>query len=143
MKESANVALGHIKSHYKDYKIDLKTLDDACLHINATETAIKKDGPSAGTALTTAIISCLTKTEVDPTIAMTGEITLTGKVLPIGGLKEKSIGAYRAGVRTILIPRKNERDIDDIPKDIRKDLSIILVNDYKEIFDYVFKKKKK
>lgn len=143
MKESASIALGHIKSHAKDYKIDLQKLDNLCIHINAVEAAVPKDGPSAGTALTTAMISALTKTVIPPVYAMTGEITLTGKVLPIGGLKEKVTGAYLAGVKTFIIPKKNERDIDDIPEEVRSNINIILVNDYGEIYNELFNKKKK
>lgn len=143
MKESASIALGHIKSHAKDYKVDLQKLDNLCIHINAVEAAIPKDGPSAGTALTTAIISALNKTVISPVYAMTGEITLTGKVLPIGGLKEKVTGAYLAGVKTFFIPKKNERDIDDIPKEVKDNIKIILVNEYVEIYNELFNKKKK
>ena len=143
MKESASIALGHIKSHAKDYKIDLQKLDNLCIHINAVEAAVPKDGPSAGTALTTAMISALTKTVIPSVYAMTGEITLTGKVLPIGGLKEKVTGAYLAGVKTFIIPKKNERDIDDIPEEVRSNINIILVNDYGEIYNELFNKKKK
>lgn len=143
MKESASVALGHIKSHAKEYKIDLKALENTCIHVNATEGAIKKDGPSAGIALTSAIISSLTGKVVNEEYAMTGEITLTGRVLPIGGLKEKSIGAYRAGVKTIIIPKQNERDIDEIPQEIRNNMNIILVETYNDVYKELFDKKKK
>ncbi len=143
MKESVSIALGHIKSHAKEYKIDVSKLDDTCIHVNAVEGGIPKDGPSAGTALTTAIISSLTGKVVDSSYAMTGEMTLTGKVLPIGGLKEKSIGAYRAGIKNIIIPKKNEADIDQIPDEVRKNLNIIIVQDYKEIYNEIFSKKKK
>ena len=143
MMESAKIALGHIKSHAKDYKVDLEALDKVCIHINALDAAVPKDGPSAGCALVTAIISSVTKRCVDKTYAMTGEISLTGKVLPIGGLKEKSIGAYRSGVKTIFIPKKNEHDVSDIPKEVRDNINIILVDDYKEIYDVIFKKSKK
>lgn len=143
MKESAEIALGYIKSHAKELKIDLSKLDDVCIHINATDAAIPKDGPSAGTALTTAIISNLTNKVVDSTYAMTGEVTLTGKVLPIGGLKEKAIGAYKAGVKTILIPKQNEHDVSDIPKEILNGINIIMVDNYSEIYNEIFKKSKK
>lgn len=139
MKESIEISLGHIKSHFKDYKIDLKKLENNCIHINATEAAVPKDGPSAGTALTTAIISLLTNKCVDKTIAMTGEITLAGKILPIGGLKEKSIGAYRAGIKTIFIPKKNESDLSKVPKEIIKNVNFILVDNYNEIYKEIFK----
>ena len=143
MKESIKIALGHIKSHAKLYKVDISKLDNICIHVNAIEAAIPKDGPSAGSALTTAIISSLTNRKVSKDIAMTGEMTLTGKILPIGGLKEKAIGAYSSGIKTILIPRKNERDIDDIPKEVLDNLNIILVDNYINIYEYIFNKKKK
>lgn len=143
MKESASIAIGHIKSHAKDYKIDISKLENNCIHINAIEAAVPKEGPSAGTALTTALISLLTNKKVESDIAMTGEMTLTGKILPIGGLKEKSIGAYRAGIKTIFIPKKNEHDLDEIPKEVSKNMNIILVNNYGEIYKEIFDKKKK
>ncbi len=143
MKESANIALGHIKSHAKDYKIELSKLDNLCIHINAVEGAVPKDGPSAGTALTTAIISSLTDKRIASDIAMTGEMTLTGKVLAIGGLKEKITGAYIAGARKFIIPKKNERDLTDIPKEVMENIEILCVSSYKEIYDILFNKKKK
>ncbi len=143
MKESVSIALGHIKSHAKVYGVDLSKLNDVCIHVNAIEGGIPKDGPSAGTALTTAIISSITNKCVPSSIAMTGEMTLTGKVLPIGGLKEKLIGAYTAGVKTVFIPRKNERDIDDVPKEVKNNLNIILVDNYNDIYKEIFSKKKK
>ena len=143
MKESASIALGYIKSHAKKLKIDLQKLENTCIHINATQGGIPKEGPSAGTALTTAIISNLINKVVDSTVAMTGEITLTGKVLPIGGLKEKSIGAYACGIKTIFIPKQNEPDIDDIPEEVRKKLDIVLVSSYEEIYNKLFIEKKK
>ena len=143
MKESAMIALGHIKSNAKKYKIDLSTLDNICVHINAIEAGTPKDGPSAGTALTTAIISSLTNKVVPSSYAMTGEMTLTGKVLPIGGLKEKSIGAYAAGIKTIIIPKRNEHDVEDSPKEVRENLNIIMVETYEEIYNEIFLKKKK
>lgn len=143
MKESASIALGYIKSHAKQLKVDLQKLENTCVHINATQGGIPKDGPSAGTALTTAIISNLTNKVVDSTVAMTGEMTLTGKVLPIGGLKEKSLGAYACGIKTIFIPKQNEHDVDDIPEEVRKKINIILVSSYDEIYNKLFMEKKK
>ena len=139
MKESANIALGYIKSHSKDFKIDLNKLDNNDIHINALEAAVPKDGPSAGTALTTAIISSLINKVVSNKIAMTGEITLKGKVLQIGGLKEKVIGAFNQGVKIIFIPKDNEKDLDDIPKEIKDNIEFISVTNYKEIFNKIFK----
>ena len=143
MKESALIALGHIKSHANTYGINLCKLDNLCIHINAVEGAIKKEGPSAGTALTTAIISAIKEEVVPNTYALTGEITLTGKVLPIGGLKEKITGAYLSGARNFIIPSKNERDIEEIPKEIIDKINIKLVNSYEEIYKEIFGKKKK
>ena len=143
MKESALIALGHIKSHANTYGINLCKLDNLCIHINAVEGAIKKEGPSAGTALTTAIISAIKEEVVPNTYALTGEITLTGKVLPIGGLKEKITGAYLSGARDFIIPSKNERDIEEIPKEIIDKINIKLVNSYEEIYKEIFGKKKK
>lgn len=143
MKESAMIALGHVKSHAKDYKVDISKLENTCIHLNVTEGGVPKEGPSAGTALVTTLISLLTNKPVDSTVAMTGEITLTGKVLPIGGLKEKAIGAYRAGVKTIFIPKLNEHDVTDIPEEIRKNMSIIRVDKYLDIYNELFNKKKK
>ncbi len=143
MKESVEISLGHIKSHAKDYKIDLSKLENLCIHVNAIEASVSKDGPSAGIALTTAIISSLTKKEVDAKYAMTGEMTLTGKILPIGGLKEKITGAYIAGARKFIIPQKNERDLDDISKEVKDNIEIILVSTYDQIYDILFNKKKK
>ncbi len=142
MKESVSIALGYIKSHAKDLKIDEKLFDSSCIHINAIEGGIPKDGPSAGTALTTAIISMLLKKSVPNTVAMTGEMTLTGKVLPIGGLKEKSLGAYQAGVNKMFVPKLNEADLSDIPKEVKDKIDIILVENYIDIYNDLFKRKK-
>ena len=139
MKESANVALGYVKCNYKEFKINKTLLEKNDLHINALEGATKKDGPSAGVTLTTAIISSLTGIKVSHKIAMTGEITLKGKVLKIGGLKEKVIGAYNQGVNTIFIPKTNENDLEEIPNEIKKKVKFILVDNYKEIYDNIFK----
>ena len=142
MKESVSIALGYIKSHAKDLKIDEKLFDSSCIHINAIEGGIPKDGPSAGTALTTAIISMLLKKSVPNTVAMTGEMTLTGKVLPIGGLKEKSLGAYQAGANKMFVPKLNEADLSDIPKEVKDKIEIILVQNYIDIYNDLFKRKK-
>ena len=142
MKESANVALGYVKCNYKEFKINKTLLEKNDLHINALEGATKKDGPSAGVTLTTAIISSLTGVKVSHKIAMTGEITLKGKVLKIGGLKEKVIGAYNQGVNTIFIPKTNENDLEEIPNEIKKKVNFILVDNYKEIYDNIFKGEK-
>ncbi|MGI6329356.1 MAG: endopeptidase La [Bacilli bacterium] len=138
IKESANIALSYIKAHYNEFKIDYQKLINNDIHIHLPEGAIPKDGPSAGITLTTALISAFINQPVSHEICMTGEITLRGQVLPIGGLKEKTIGAKRSGIKKIIIPKENERDLDDIPEEIKKELEFILVNEYKEVYDIVY-----
>ncbi|MDD3048818.1 MAG: endopeptidase La [Bacilli bacterium] len=141
IKESANIALSYIKSHYEEFKIDYKLLEENDVHIHLPEGAIRKDGPSAGITITTALISAFTNQKVKRNIGMTGEMTLGGQILPIGGLKEKSIGACRSGLTKILIPKENERDLDDIPAEIKDKLEFILVDNYKEVYNIIYKKK--
>ena len=122
MKESAQAAFSYVKSHAKEYGIDEKIFQEKDIHIHVPEGATPKDGPSAGVTLTTALVSCLSGKPVSCHIGMTGEITLRGSVLPIGGLREKSIAANRNGLTKIFIPKENERDIEDIPEEVRKEL---------------------
>ena len=137
MKESATIALSYVKANHKEFGIDYNLLSKNDIHIHVPDGAIPKDGPSAGIALTTALISCFKNVRVNPKLALTGEITLRGNVSAIGGLKEKSIGAHRNGIRKIIIPKSNVNDLDDIPKEIRKDIDYIMVNNYKEVFKYL------
>ena len=125
MKESASIALDYLKAHADKYSLKDIDFDKQDIHIHVPEGAVKKDGPSAGVTLTTAIYSAFTQKPVRDDVAMTGEVTLTGNVLPIGGLKEKSISAHRSGIHTIIIPKDNAKDIDDIPESVRNDLTII------------------
>ena len=125
MKESASIALDYLKAHADKYSLKDIDFDKQDIHIHVPEGAVKKDGPSAGVTLTTAIYSAFTQKLVRDDVAMTGEVTLTGNVLPIGGLKEKSISAHRSGIHTIIIPKDNAKDIDDIPESVRNDLTII------------------
>ena len=141
MQESAKIALDFIKSHSDLFGIDLAKLNNKTIHIHIPEGAIQKEGPSAGVALTTALISLLTGLKVSSKIGMTGEITLTGRVLPIGGLKEKVIGGYRAMVNKIFIPRENEKDLKEIPQDIKDKIEFILVDNYQDIFENLGGKK--
>ena len=104
------------------------------------EGAVPKDGPSAGITMATAVVSSLSNTPVRRDIAMTGEITLRGRVLPIGGLKEKSMAAYRAGIKTVIIPSDNERDIEEIPSEVREGLSFIPVSDMGDVLDNALRK---
>ena len=128
MKESASIALDFIKANAKKYGINEEDFDKQDIHIHVPEGAIKKDGPSAGVTLTTALYSAFTNKPVRNDIAMTGEITLRGNVLPIGGLKEKSISAHRSGIKKIIIPKENEKDIEDIPEVVRNELEIVLAD---------------
>ena len=138
MQESCHIALDFIKSNIDKFNIDEKLIEDTDIHIHVPEGAVNKDGPSAGVTITTALISLLTNKKVDKNIAMTGEITLRGRVLGIGGLKEKVIGAHRAGIRKVFIPIENEKDLDEIPEDIRNDIKFISVKNYMEIYKNIF-----
>ena len=139
MRESCQIALSYIKANLSKFKIDSKLLKDADIHIHVPEGAVQKDGPSAGITITTALISLLKKKSVDNYLAMTGEITLRGRVLAIGGLKEKVIGAHRAGIKKIIIPKENNKDLEDIPKNVLKDIKFIYVEKYSDIYKLLFK----
>ncbi len=139
MDESVNVAYSYIKSNLKQFKIKDFDFEHNDIHIHFLDGAIKKDGPSAGIAITTSLISVLTGKKVPRTVAMTGEISLRGDVLKIGGLKEKVIGAYNQGVKTIFIPEQNKPDLEEIPIEVKEEIEFILVKNYKEIFNTLFK----
>src|SRR5690554_118659 len=134
MKESAITALSYVKSHAEEFKIDPAIFENNDFHVHVPEGAIPKDGPSAGITMATAIMSAASKKYVKKDVGMTGEITLRGYVLPIGGLKEKAIAALRSGLSTILIPKQNTKDIDDIPKEVREKLNIIPVETVSDVF---------
>ena len=140
MQESAKIAFSYIKSNSKNFKIDEEKLEKLDIHIHVPVGAIPKEGPSAGVALTTALISALTNKKVSSNIAMTGEITLRGNVLAIGGLKEKSTGASRNNIKKIIIPYDNIADIDEIPEEIKKDIEYMPVKNYNEIFKIIFER---
>jgi ATP-dependent Lon protease len=127
MKESCSAAMSYVRSRGPLFELDKEFFASVDVHIHAPEGAIPKDGPSAGIAITTSIVSAITKFPVKKTVAMTGEVTLRGRVLPIGGLKEKTLAAHRAGIKTIIIPKENEKDLKDIPKEVLKDLKVVLV----------------
>jgi ATP-dependent Lon protease len=137
MKESARIALSYIKANHKFFGIKYNLLVENDIHIHFVEGAIPKDGPSAGIAITTALISALTNRKIDKTLAMTGEISLRGNVLPIGGLREKSIGALRKGIKTIIIPEENLKDLDEVPNEVKKKIVYLKVNNYKEVFEII------
>ncbi len=138
MKESACIALSYIKANSKVFKIKEELFNENDFHIHVPDGAVPKEGPSAGVTLTTAILSALLKKSVESNIAMTGEITLTGKVLPIGGLKEKSIAAFRSNIKKVFIPKANELDLDEMPKEIKGKIDFVMVDNYIEIFEKVW-----
>lgn len=133
MKESANIALGYVKSNARKYKIDPSIFENIDIHIHVPDGAVPKDGPSAGVTMTTAIVSALSNLPAKANNAMTGEITLRGNVLPIGGLREKSISAHRSGIKKIYIPKENEKDLEDIPQSVKNEVEIQLVEHVDEI----------
>ena len=143
MKESAQAGISYIRSVSEEYHIPKKFFQENDIHIHIPEGAVPKDGPSAGITMATAMLSAITKTPVRADVAMTGEITLRGRVLPIGGLKEKTLAAKNAGIKTICVPKKNEKDIDEISPEIKKGLEIVLVEQMKDVLDEAFVKKQK
>ena len=134
MKESARAAISYIRAHADMYGIDAETFSNTDIHIHVPEGATPKDGPSAGITMATAILSTFTHKPVRKDIAMTGEITLRGKVLPIGGLKEKALAAHRAGIKNIIIPKENEKDEEDIPSNVRGELNFIPAAEVDTVF---------
>ena len=136
MKESATIALGYIKAHAEQFGIARKKLDSTAVHIHVPEGAIPKDGPSAGITMTTALVSAFTGKKVRPRIAMTGEMTLRGKVLPIGGVKEKLLAAKRAGITDIVLCDDNRKDVEEIPEKYLKGLKFHYVKDIQEVIDF-------
>jgi ATP-dependent Lon protease len=136
MQESAQAAVSYVRSRAANLTIDEKFHRKYDIHIHIPEGAIPKDGPSAGITMCTSLVSALAKRPVHRDIAMTGEITLRGRVLPIGGLKEKIIAAHRGGIKKILIPKENEKDLKDVPKSISKRLEIVSVDHMDEVLSH-------
>ncbi len=140
MKESARTAISYIHAHADDYDIPESAFKDKDIHIHVPEGAIPKDGPSAGITIATAVLSALTGKGVRNDVAMTGEITLRGKVLPIGGLKEKTLAAMRAGIKVVLIPVDNVKDLAEIPESVKKGLKFLPVQNVSEVFETAIEK---
>ncbi len=141
MKESAHAAVSFVRSVGEQYDIDEEIFKNQDFHIHIPEGAVPKDGPSAGITMATALLSAITKTPVRADIAMTGEITLRGRVLPIGGLKEKILAAKTAGVKTVLVPLKNEKDVEEVPQEIKSGLEIVFVDHMSQVMEQAFVKK--
>ena len=140
MKESAQAGISYIRSVSEEYGIQKKFFQENDIHIHIPEGAVPKDGPSAGITMATAMLSAITKTPVRADVAMTGEITLRGRVLPIGGLKEKTLAAKNAGIKTICVPKKNEKDVEEISPEIKKGLEIVFVEQMKDVLEVAFAK---
>ncbi len=135
MKESAQIALSYLRSHGAELELPVSDLKDRGVHVHVPAGAVPKDGPSAGVTMTTALASLLSGRLVRSDVAMTGEVSLTGRVLPIGGVKQKLLAAHRAGITTVLIPKRNEPDLDDVPEKVRAALEIHPVSDVREVLD--------
>lgn len=135
MKESASIALDYIRANAGKFKISSDIFEKTDIHIHVPEGAVPKDGPSAGVTMTTALVSCLSDTPVRSDVAMTGEVTLRGNVLPIGGLKEKSLAAHRSGISTVIIPKGNVKDLDDIPQTVKEAMKFVPVERVTQVLD--------
>jgi ATP-dependent Lon protease len=140
MKESVQAAMSYVRARAKDLGIDPKVFAESDIHVHVPAGSVPKDGPSAGITLATAITSLLTGVPVRDDLAMTGEITLRGQVLPIGGVKDKVLAARRAGLTTVILPKRNEGDLDDLPKDVRKVMHFVLAEHIDQVLQAALEK---
>ena len=137
MKESAHAAMSYIRSHAASFNIPDSIFESHDIHIHVPAGAIPKDGPSAGLTIAIALISLITNRSCKRNVALTGELTLSGRILPVGGIKEKVLAAHRAGAKSVVFPARNAADIKDIPEDIKKDIEIIEIDELEEVIDLV------
>jgi len=135
MKESAQIALSYVRSHAAELGIDEEAANKG-FHIHVPEGAIPKDGPSAGVTMTTAIVSLLTGRAVRSTVGMTGEVTLQGLVLPIGGVKQKVLAAHRMGLKEVILPQRNGKDLDDVPESVREQMTFHLARRVEDVLEH-------
>jgi ATP-dependent Lon protease len=135
MRESAQAALSYVRSRADSLQLPEKYFETHDLHLHVPAGAVPKDGPSAGVTMATALASLLTGRTVRSDLAMTGEITLRGQVLPVGGIKEKMLAAHRAGLKTVILPKRNEKDLDDLPEEVRQSMKFVLVDKVDQVFD--------
>jgi ATP-dependent Lon protease len=140
MKESATIALDYIQANAHKYEINSSLFKERDIHIHVPEGAVPKDGPSAGVAMTVAIISALTGKAVNSEVAMTGEVTLRGNVLAIGGLREKTLAALRSGIKTVIIPEENRKSLDDLSKEVTEKLTIVFMEKVDDALPISFSK---
>ena len=143
MKESAQAALSFVRTNAEKYGIMKDFLEKSDVHIHIPAGAMPKDGPSAGVTMFTALVSMLTGVRVRHDVAMTGEITLRGRVLPIGGLKEKVLAAHRAGIKRVLVPERNKADLDEVPQEIKNDLEFLFVSKMDQVLEGALEEKLK
>ena len=141
MKESCQAAMSYIRARYQQFGLEKDFFQKVDIHVHVPEGAVPKDGPSAGLAIATAMISALTKTPTKRTVAMTGEITLRGRAMEIGGVKEKVIAAHRAGIKTVILPKDNKKDLEEIPADVVRDLEFVFVENIDQVLKVVLKNK--
>ena len=141
MKESARIALSYVRSHASELGIDESLFENATFHVHVPAGAIPKDGPSAGITMATALASLLTGRPVKHTVGMTGEVTLQGRVLPIGGLKQKVLAAHAAGLTDVIVPERNRADLDDVPEDVRNEMTFHPVMSLDEVLELALEPK--
>jgi ATP-dependent Lon protease len=133
MSESANLAVSYVRSRASELGVDVSVLNEHDLHLHFPAGAVRKDGPSAGVTVTTALVSLLSGQAIAPRLAMTGEITLRGEVLPVGGIREKVVAARRAGIRTVVLPERNRADVEEIPEEVREQITFVFAADYEDV----------
>jgi ATP-dependent Lon protease len=138
MRESAQAALGYVRSQAAELGINDEVFAENEIHIHVPAGAVPKDGPSAGVTMTTALVSLLTDRPIVERLAMTGEVTLRGQVLPVGGVKQKVLAAARAGIKTVILPKRNEADLDDLPDEVREKLNFVLVDRVEQVLNAAF-----